>query len=103
MGFDSQILIELNQLFRDKKYEYNDLNDGTGVIVSIETGKIITLNGMGNLVIAEIAQQTESDTRGDSLSKIAQTESDKHAVPVENVEADIGSFLSNLVMAIRKH
>lgn len=103
MDFDTKSLMELKDHIQQKKYEYSDLNDGTGVIVSIETGKIVTLNGLGNLVISDLVNGSDDSEAKSVVERIANTESIKHGVPVDTVVKDIDSFLTNLNESISEH
>lgn len=111
MTFDGHNLVELIKLFEEKKYEYNDLKDGSGVIISIETGKIITLNGLGNQLISELVSNSGKDNVQEGVNenllaikeRIATDESSKHSVPMDTVKSDIDSFLSKLAETISQH
>lgn len=103
MKLDDNFLTNLKSLFENKQYEYTDLSDGTGVIISIETGKIITLNGLGNKLIAQVTSSTDSHHSMDIFNEIAQSESATHQIPIEQINDDISAFFKNLTETIENH
>lgn len=103
MNLDDNFLTNLNSLLQNKQYEYTDMNDGTGVIISIETGKIITLNGLGNKLIAKVVSSADTHESEDIFDEIAQTESATHQIPIEQINSDIAEFFRTLSDTINKH
>lgn len=94
-------LHELGAALADPRNVFTDLGDGTGVLASIEGGRMITLNALATSVVNVLLDANGTDPRT-ALDALAGQVAGEHDVERARVEADIDAFLATLSSALAR-
>jgi len=78
-----------------RRYDFTDLGDGTGVLASLDTGRMVTLNELAASVVKILIESGGADPRP-ALDELATTVADTHGIERGGVAADIDVFLDSL-------
>lgn len=78
-----------------RRYDFTDLGDGTGVLASLETGKMVTLNELATSVVKVLLEADGVDPHA-ALDELATAVADTHGIERERVATDISAFLDSL-------
>ena len=91
---DIELIKTFKQRYESKKFELTKMDDGSAVLLSIESGKVITLNTVAtNIVYFIVNQSTIDDTTRDKLLDHLLEQFEVQAVKLKE---DIDNFISAL-------
>jgi len=82
------------------RLDFADLSDGTAVIASLESGRMITLNPFGTSVVKVLLDSADPEPALDALALAVAAE---HGTEHQRVVADIDAFLAMLATALDGH
>ena len=90
---------ELADALAGARHEFTDLGDGTGVLASLESGRMITLNELATSVVRTLLGAAGADPRP-ALDALADDVARGRDVERSQVAADIDAFLATLAAAL---
>lgn len=83
--------------FKRQQYELTQMGDGTAVLLSIESGKIITLNEVATSIVdLMINDETENITESLLLDRLME----EYDVPAEVLKKDLSEFIQKLASSL---
>ncbi len=91
----------LKNLLEKANFEFSDLGDGTAALISLDSGKIITLNELGTQVVESINKLDKSSYSEESLIEdLASELAGEYEKSIDEVTCDINNFISGLIKSL---
>ncbi len=93
--------LDLKNKLQSAGYELTELGDGTAALISLDKGKIVTLNRVATIVVASLFDdQFESMDIQNFIDHQSESISDLFSESTGVVMDDVSKFVSDLINAV---